>query len=125
MSQCATTYVIKLYYTCFVNVIEYQDTAEIHKKINRDYFELIASGQKTFEYRANDFECNPGDVLVLEEYEYENGFDDTINRRPTGRVIRKKVGYVAKTMDFSWLNRPDVKKAFEENGAQIISLLDE
>ena len=46
-------------------------------------------------------------------------------RYPTGRVIRKKVGYVAKTTDFNWLNRPDVKKAFEENGAQIISLLDE
>jgi hypothetical protein len=40
-------------------------------------------------------------------------------------VIRKKVGYVAKTMDFDWLNRSDVKKALEENGAQIISLLDE
>ena len=46
-------------------------------------------------------------------------------RYPTGRVIRKKVGYVAKTTDFNWLNRLDVKKAFEENGAQIISLLDE
>ena len=46
-------------------------------------------------------------------------------RYPTGRVIRKEVGYVAKTTDFNWLNRPDVKKAFEENGAQIISLLDE
>ena len=109
----------------FVNVIECKDMAEIHKKINREYFELISSGQKTFEYRVNDFECNPGDVLVLEEYDYENGFDDTVNRHPTGRVIRKKVGYVAKTMDFDWLNRSDVKKALEENGAQIISLLDE
>ena len=109
----------------FVNVIECKDMAEIHKKIDHEYFELITSGQKTFEYRVNDFECNPGDILVLEEYEYNNSRDGVTERYPTGRVIRKKVGYVAKTTDFNWLNRPDVKKAFEENGAQIISLLDE
>lgn len=99
--------------------------AEIHKKINREYFELIVSGQKTFEYRVNDFECNPGDVLVLEEYEYENGYHDKDNRHPTGRTVRKKVGYVAKIKDFDWLDRPDVKAAFDKNGAQIISLLDD
>lgn len=99
--------------------------AEIHKKINREYFEMILSGQKTFEYRVNDFECNPGDILVLEEYEYDNGYDDTANRRPTGRTIRKKVGYVARTKDFEWLERPDVKADLEKYGAQIISLLDE
>lgn len=100
--------------------------AEIHKKISREYYELIASGQKTFEYRVNDFECKPGDVLVLEEYEYVDGHDDKADHRhPTGRIIRKRVGYVAKTKDFEWLNRPDVKVAFEKNGAQIISLLDD
>ena len=79
--------------------------AEIHKKINREYYEKIASGEKTFEYRVADFECNPGDILVLEEYEYDNDYDDKINRRPTGRTIRKKVGYVARTKDFEWLGR--------------------
>ena len=98
---------------------------EIHKKINREYFELIISGQKTFEYRVADFECEPGDVLVLEEYEYNNCYGDKENRRPTGRVLRKKVGYVARIKDFEWLERPDVKASLEENGAQIISLLDE
>lgn len=99
--------------------------AEIRKKISKEYFELITSGKKTFEYRVNDFECNPGDILVLEEYEYENHDNDITKRRPTGRKIRKKVGYVARTKDFEWINRPDVKAAFEKNGAQIISLLDE
>lgn len=98
---------------------------EIHKKISPEYFEKIRTGEKTFEYRVNDFECEPGDVLVLEEYEYTTSDDNTAGRRPTGRTLRKKVGYVAKTMDFDWLKRPDVKADFEKYGAQIISLLDE
>lgn len=98
---------------------------EIHKKISPEYFEQIKSGQKTFEYRVNDFKCEPGDILVLDEYEYTKGQGTTEGRRPTGRSIRRRVGYVAKTTDFDWLARPDVKAAFEEHGAQIISLLDE
>lgn len=47
------------------------------------------------------------------------------DRYPTGRSLRKKVGYVAKVKDFDWLERPDVKADFEKYGAQIISLLDE
>ena len=98
---------------------------EIHKKIDKTYFDQIASGQKTFEYRINDFECEPGDILVLEEWEYPDGLAGTENRRPTGRILRKKVGYVGHTNDFTWLERPDVKAGLEKYGAQIISLLDE
>ena len=98
---------------------------EIHKKISPEYFEQILSGEKTFEWRVDDFECEPGDILVLEEYEYAHGQATTEGRRPTGRVIRKKVGYVAHTKDFAWLNRPDVQADYEKYGAQIISLLDE
>lgn len=98
---------------------------EIHKKISPEYFEKILTGEKTFEYRVNDFDCQPGDILVLDEYEYTQGQGTTEGRRPTGRSIRKKVGYVAKTLDFDWLNRPDVKADLEKYGAQIISLLDE
>lgn len=98
---------------------------EIHKKISPEYFEKILTGEKTFEYRVNDFDCRPGDILILDEYEYAQGQGTTEGRRPTGRSIRKKVGYVAKTLDFDWLNRPDVKADLEKYGAQIISLLDE
>ncbi len=98
---------------------------EIHKKISPEYFEKILSGEKTFEYRVNDFDCQSGDILVLDEYEYTQGQGTTEGRRSTGRSIRKKVGYVAKTVDFDWLNRPDVKADLEKYGAQIISLLDE
>lgn len=98
---------------------------EIHKKIDKKYFDEIASGNKTFEYRVNDFECEPGDILVLEEWEYGEGLASAEDRYPTGRTLRKKVGYVGYTNDFSWLNRPDVKAALDKYGAQIISLLDE
>lgn len=94
---------------------------EIHKKLAKEYFEMIAAGQKTFEYRANDFDCEPGDILVLDEYEYDEGQA----RRATGRSICKRVGYVGKTKDFDWLEREDVKKALAAKGTQIISLLDE
>ena len=30
---------------------------EIHKKISPEYFEKILTGEKTFEYRINDFDC--------------------------------------------------------------------
>lgn len=99
--------------------------SEIHKKIDKEYFEQIQSGQKTFEYRVNDFECEPGDILVLEEWEYGEGLASAENRHPTGRTLRKKVGYVGHTKDFDWLERPDVKADLEKYGAQIISLLDE
>lgn len=98
---------------------------EIHKKISPEYFEKVLSGEKTFEYRVNDFECEPGDILVLDEYEYTQGQQTTEGRKPTGRSIRKRVGYVARTTDFDWLGRPDVKSDFEKYGAQIISLLEE
>jgi len=99
---------------------------EIHKKISKKYFDLILTGQKTFEFRVADFECEPGDILVLDEYEYDNEDDSSrALRSATGRSIRKTVGYVGKTKDYAWLERPDVKKEVEKYGYQIISLLDD
>lgn len=98
---------------------------EFHKKISPEYFEKILSGEKTFEYRVYDFECEPGDILVLDEYEYTKGQSTTEGRHPTGRSLRKRVGFVGRTKDFDWLERPDVKVALEKHGAQIIALLDE
>ena len=88
--------------------------AEIHKKIWATYFEEVAKGNKTFELRLADWKCEPGDVLVLEEVD-----DET--KLPTGRSIRKRVGFVGKTKDFSFWPEEDVEKY----GYQIISLLDE
>ena len=98
---------------------------EIHKKISPEYFEKILSGEKTFEYRVNNFKCEPGDILVLDEYEYDLGQTTTDGRRPTGRSLRKKVGHVSRITEFDWLDHPDVKADLDKYGAQIISLLDE
>lgn len=41
----------------------------IEKKIVPVYFEKILSKEKTYEFRLNDFECQPGDILVLKEFD--------------------------------------------------------
>lgn len=38
---------------------------EIHKKISPEYFEVILSGQKTFEWRVNDFEKHGAQAISL------------------------------------------------------------
>ncbi|HRZ29877.1 MAG TPA: DUF3850 domain-containing protein [Candidatus Paceibacterota bacterium] len=58
--------------------------AEIHKKIQPQYFEAILSGKKNYELRLNDFEIKEGDVMVLEEYDAET-------KNYTGRKIEKQV----------------------------------
>jgi|GEM_PF-850797 len=100
-------------------------TREIHKKLSKEYFDLVLSGQKTYEFRVADFECEPGDALILEEYEYENDDESSPNRHPTGRAIRKIVGHVGKTKDFAWANRPDIRADADQYGYQIISLIEQ
>jgi len=39
----------------------------IIKKVLPDYFQDIVDGKKKYELRLNDFEVEPGDVLVSEE----------------------------------------------------------
>lgn len=86
----------------------------IEKKILAKYFEEIASGKKTFELRLADWECDPGDILVLVETD-----DET--KQPTGRIMRKKVGFVGKTKELMFWPKEEVDKY----GFQIISLLEE
>ncbi|MDR2063988.1 MAG: DUF3850 domain-containing protein [Candidatus Nomurabacteria bacterium] len=87
---------------------------EIKKKILSKYYRAIESGQKTFELRLANWRCESGDVLILEEVD-----DET--KQPTGRSMRKKVGYVRRTKDFSFWTEEEVEKY----GYQIISLLEE
>lgn len=87
---------------------------EIHKKIWRSYFDKVASGEKTFEIRLADWECEPGDILILDEV-------DDKTKEPTGRSLRKRVGYVGKTKDFTFWSDEEIDK----HGYQVISLLDE
>lgn len=86
----------------------------VSKKAFSEYFGLILNGQKTFDVRSGDFEVQPGDILKLVE------IDEV--RKPTGRMIRKKVGTVAHTKELeSWYDL----NVIAESGYVVISLLDE
>ncbi len=86
----------------------------IEKKIWSEYFEKVASGEKTFELRLADWDCQPGDILILNEV-------DSTTKLPTGRSLKRRVGYVGKTKDFDFWTKEEIDKY----GYQIISLLDE
>jgi hypothetical protein len=86
----------------------------IEKKTWPDSFKKILNGQKTYDLRLADWECEPGDILVLKEYIPET-------KNYTGREIRKKVGYVGKTKDWTYFTPEEV----EQYGYQVISLIDE
>jgi ASC-1-like (ASCH) protein len=60
----------------------------IHKKITPEYFDLVQSGRKRYEFRVADFAIAEGDTLVLEEW-------DPKNKKYTGRTLEKKVGYTS------------------------------
>ncbi len=64
----------------------------IVKKILPEYFDLIASGKKKYEFRVADFDVEEGDILLLEEWDSSN----PETRKQTGRVIEKKVSYLKK-----------------------------
>lgn len=51
-----------------------------------EFFEAVATGQKTFEVRKNDRDYQRGDVLMLHEWEPEQGY--------TQRWLRCRVAYV-------------------------------
>ena len=83
----------------------------IKKKITPEYFKLICSGKKKFELRLADFECKPGDTLLLKEWN-----PDT--KEYTGRVIEKEVTFVVKTKDCKFWKSEEIEKY----GYQVIGL---
>lgn len=84
---------------------------KIKKKTWPELFQKILDGEKKFELRLADFKCEPGDILVLEEW-------DPKTQRYTGRKLEKKVTYVLKTKDVKFWSKEDIKKY----GFQVISL---
>ena len=84
---------------------------KIEKKVLPEYFEKILAGEKNFELRLADWECKPGDILVLREYDPEKN-------NYTGRKVEKEAGYVLKTKDIDFFEKDDIEKY----GYQIISL---
>lgn len=61
--------------------------AVIEKKIAPEYFNLVSSGKKKYEFRVADFDIKEGDTLVLREWNPET-------KEYTGRQITKTAGYV-------------------------------
>ncbi len=83
---------------------------KIEKKIWPEYFQKILDGVKTYELRLADFECKPGDILVLKEWDPET-------KEYTGRVIEKEVTYVGKTKGIKFWTKEEIEK----HGFQIIA----
>lgn len=82
----------------------------VEKKTWPEYFEKIQSGEKTFDLRLADFECKPGDTLVLREW-------DPVKKEYTGRVLEKEIGYVLKTKNLDFFNPEEIDKY----GFQVVS----
>ncbi|MDE1865594.1 MAG: DUF3850 domain-containing protein [Candidatus Micrarchaeota archaeon] len=82
----------------------------IEKKCWPEPFQKIVEGAKTYDLRLADWECNPGDVLVLREW-------DPKTKSYTGRSIEKIVTYVGKSKDQAHFSKEDV----ERYGFQIIA----
>jgi hypothetical protein len=87
---------------------------KIIKKVLPDYFQDILDGKKKYELRLNDFDAEPGDILVLEEYTSA----DPQTHQATGRKLEKQITYIRKfKLQDLWWSKEDI----EEKGIQIIS----
>jgi len=87
-----------------------QATMRHQKKVWPEYFQKIVEGKKTYELRLADWECNEGDILVLQEWDPET-------KEYTGREVEKEVTYVGRTKNLTFWPEEDVEKY----GFQIIS----
>ena len=62
---------------------------KIRKKILPEYFEKVKSGEKNFELRKDEDRIEPGNVILLEEWD---------GQRYTGRIEKRIVTYVLRDM---------------------------
>ena len=76
-------------------------------------YNLVLSGDKTYDMRLADWEVETGDIIVFQEW-------DPDTKEYTGREMSRKVGYVGKTKDWEVWPKEDIEKY----GYQIISLHD-
>ena len=85
----------------------------IEKKAVAPYFEYVLSGKKNFDLRLADFECKPGDILYLREW-------DPKTKEYTGRELKRQITFVGKWKleELFW-----PKKDIEKYGLQVISLM--
>lgn len=84
---------------------------KIEKKVQKEYFDAILDGRKRFEVRLADFECKPGDVLVLKEQKDSNEL--------SGREIECEVLYKFNTKD---IEKFYSKEEIEKQGLVILAI---
>lgn len=84
---------------------------KIPKKVWPEYFQAILDGKKNFELRLADWQCQPGDVLLLQEW-------DPQTKSYTGREVEKTATYVGifKLDELFW-----PKEEIEEHGLMVVS----
>lgn len=68
----------------------YYFMTEIKKKMWPESYEKILSGEKTYDIRLADWNIEPGNTLVFQEWNPKT-------KEYTGRELHKKVGHVGKT----------------------------
>ena len=84
---------------------------KIEKKSWLPYFDEIKSGKKKFELRLADFRINPGDTLVLREWNPKK-------KDYTGRTVEKKVSFVVRTKGQKFYTKKEIAKY----GFQVLQL---
>ena len=85
----------------------------VEKKIWPEFFDQVASGEKTFEVRLADFDIELGDTLVLKEW-------DPSTRKYTGRELTKEVTVVLKTKNPNF--QPWTQAEIDKYGYQVIGI---
>ena len=84
----------------------------IKKKTYKNLFEKVKSGEKRFDVRLADFECKPGDVLLLQE-------QDENSKQLTGRELRCEVLFRFNTKDMEKFHS---KQEIEKYGLMVLSI---
>jgi ASC-1-like (ASCH) protein len=85
---------------------------EIKKKVQQDYFEAVSEGRKRFEVRLADFECKPGDTLVLQEQKQGT-------RELTGKELSCEVLFKFNTKD---MEKFHTKEELEKHGLFVLAI---
>jgi len=75
----------------------------IEKKTWPYLFEKVRSGEKQFDLRIAEFECEVGDILVLREWDPEK-------EEYTGRELEKEITFVVKTKDLKFWSKEDINE---------------
>jgi len=75
----------------------------IEKKTWPYLFEKVLSGEKQFDLRIAEFECEVGDILVLREWDPEK-------KEYTGRELEKEITFIVKTKDLKFWSQEDISE---------------